>query len=120
MTYLLLVAVFVGIAAVVLAVARSRARVQGRSGPNLAAIGWSFAVLAVLTAVFDNLMIAADLVGYDEEHLVGLWIGRAPMEDFGYPAAVVLLMPALWHLLGARRASGSGDQAGAGAVEGRR
>lgn len=107
MTYLLLVAVFVGLAALVLAVVSACARAADRPGPHLAAIGWSFAVLAVLTAVFDNLMIAADLFGYDEEHLVGLRVGRAPVEDLGYPAAVVLLMPALWHLLGARRPSGA-------------
>ena len=121
MTYLLLVGIFVGIAAVVLAaVVRSRARAGGRSGPSLAAIGWSFAALTVLTAVFDNLMIAAGLVEYDEEQLVGLWIGRAPVEDFGYPAAVVLLMPALWHLLGGSRSSAIGDQVDSGAAEGRR
>ncbi len=99
MTYLLLDVVFVAVAAVAVLVAR-RARVA----PSLRAIGWTVAVLAVMTIVFDNLMIAAGLFEFADEHLVGLRFGRAPVEDLGYPLAVALLLPALWHLLGRRSA----------------
>ncbi|MFC5339074.1 prenyltransferase [Leucobacter denitrificans] len=53
-------------------------------------------VLVALTAVFDSLMIAADLFHYAPEHLVGVSIGLAPIEDFSYPLAGALLLPALW------------------------
>ncbi|MCU1431998.1 MAG: prenyltransferase, partial [Actinotalea sp.] len=54
----------------------------------------------LMTAVFDNLMIAAGLFEYGESKLAGLSIGLAPVEDLAYPLAGVLLLPALWHLLG--------------------
>ena len=110
MTYLVLDAVFVVIAGGVLLVARWRIRLTTdvapggrtpRTRPSGVAIAWTGVVLAVTTAVFDNLMIAAGLVAYDDEHLVGLYLGRAPVEDFGYPLAAAMLLPALWHLLGA-------------------
>lgn len=111
MTYLVLDVVFVAVAAVVLLVARRRTRrsadldVGGRpprTRPSGSAIAWTVVVLAVTTAVFDNLMIAAGLFEFADEHLVGLFVGRAPVEDVGYPVAAALLLPALWHLLGAR------------------
>ena len=60
-------------------------------------------VLVVLTAVFDSLMIAAGLFSYADEHLAGPAIGLAPIEDFAYPLAGALLLPALWTALRARR-----------------
>ncbi|MDO5511639.1 lycopene cyclase domain-containing protein [Corynebacterium sp.] len=54
------------------------------------------AVLLVLTAVFDNLMIWADLVGYGEQQRLGLHLGLVPVEDFFYPIFAALLIPALW------------------------
>lgn len=106
MTYLYLALVFVGVAAVVAVVARRRT-----GGPSFAAIGWTVLVLAVMTAVADNLMIAAGLFGFADEHLMGLFVGRAPVEDVSYPLAGALLLPALWHLLGRRgRAAAEADR----------
>ncbi|AZA10529.1 lycopene cyclase domain-containing protein [Corynebacterium gerontici] len=53
------------------------------------------ATLLLLTAVFDNLMIAAGLVGYGESQRLGLSIGLAPIEDFFYALAVALIVPAV-------------------------
>ena len=61
------------------------------------------AALLLLTAVFDNIMIALDFFHYAPEHLAGLSIGAAPIEDFAYPIAGALLLPACWHMLRARR-----------------
>ena len=97
MTYLYLAMVFIGVATTVALVARWRT-----GGPSVAAIAWSVVVLAVTTAVFDNLMISAELFDYAEEHLIGAYLGRAPVEDMSYPLAGALLLPALWHLLGRR------------------
>ena len=61
------------------------------------------AALLLLTAVFDSVMINAGLFTYPEEHLLGIRIGLAPIEDFAYPIAAVVLLPALWMLLRKRR-----------------
>lgn len=59
-------------------------------------------VLLVLTIVFDSLMIHADLFRYDESHLTGIRLLLAPVEDLAWPLVSVLLLPALWELLGPR------------------
>lgn len=56
-------------------------------------------VLAILTAIFDNVMIASGLFDYGGHTLTGLRVGLAPIEDFAYPAAAALLLPGLWMLL---------------------
>ena len=55
-------------------------------------------MLLVLTAVFDSVMIAAGLFGYSDGTRLGPAIGLAPIEDFAYPVAAVLLVPAVWTL----------------------
>jgi lycopene cyclase domain-containing protein len=66
----------------------------------LAAAGGTAAVVLVLTAVFDNLMIAAGLFTYAPGMISGAMVGLAPLEDFAYPVAAVVLLPAVWILLG--------------------
>lgn len=100
MTYLQLAACFVAAAAIA-GVALSIA-VRGR-GPRLGAAAVTAMTLLVLTAVFDTIMIASGLFHYSPDHLAGIHIGLAPIEDFAYPLAGVLLLPALWTALRARR-----------------
>ena len=69
----------------------------------LAAAGGAAVVVLVLTAVFDNIMIAAGLFSYAPGLISGVTVGLAPLEDFAYPVAAVLLLPSLWILLGERR-----------------
>jgi lycopene cyclase domain-containing protein len=57
--------------------------------------------MMLLTAVFDNAIIGFGLVDYDESLISGLRIGFAPIEDFAYTAAALLIIPALWHLMAA-------------------
>jgi len=64
--------------------------------------------LVVLTAVFDSLMIAADLFRYDSSALSGIRVLLVPVEDFAWPLVAVLLLPALWELLG--RGRGARDE----------
>jgi lycopene cyclase domain-containing protein len=52
--------------------------------------------MLILTAVFDNLIILAGIVGYDETKLMGISIGVIPIEDFAYTVVAVLLVPAIW------------------------
>ena len=94
MTYWLINIPFLLVAAVVWGVALGR-----RSSPR--ALPWliSAAVMMALTAVFDNAIIGSGLVAYDPELLSGIMVGVAPLEDFAYTAAALMLIPALWHLL---------------------
>ncbi|MFZ4895459.1 lycopene cyclase domain-containing protein [Plantibacter sp. Mn2098] len=76
---------------------------RGRTvGPWLLAVGVTLIVLLVMTAVFDNVMIGVGLVGYDPALISGAKIGIAPLEDFAYAIAAVVLLPSLWVLLARR------------------
>jgi lycopene cyclase domain-containing protein len=54
------------------------------------------ATLLVLTGIFDSLIIALHIVAYNPERILGLRIGKAPIEDFAYTIAASLLIPYLW------------------------
>lgn len=54
------------------------------------------AVLLVLTAVFDSLIVGLDLVSYNLAHILGVYIGRAPIEDFSYTITAAIIVPLLW------------------------
>lgn len=108
MTYLQLSACFVG-AAVIAAIALSIA--ARRRPAHLGAIAVTIVVLFILTAVFDTVMIATGLFHYSPDHLLGVHIGLAPLEDFAYPLAGAVLLPTLWAALRARRRSYSGTRA---------
>lgn len=92
MTYATLALPFVGLAVVVLVVA-AVVRRPGRRWWT--ATGLTLLALLVLTAVFDNVMIAADLFRYDDAITSGLTIGLAPLEDFAWPLAAGLGLPAV-------------------------
>ena len=94
MTYWLINIPFLLVAALVLGAALGRG-VAPRTLP------WaiSVAVMMTLTAVFDNAIIGTGLVAYDSELLSGVMIGLAPIEDFAYTAAALMMIPALWHVL---------------------
>lgn len=64
---------------------------------------WTVVHLCVLTAVFDTLMIAADLYVFDPSKILGVYIVGAPLEDFAYAIAAAVGMPVLWTVLGRRR-----------------
>ena len=97
MTYAGLVTVFLAIALVVLVVVVVVCR-PGRTW--WLATAATVVALAVLTVVFDSLMIALDLFRYDEGALSGVRLGLAPVEDLAWPVAAVGVLPALWLLLG--------------------
>lgn len=58
--------------------------------------------LLLLTAVFDNVLIGLSFVAYDTTKLLGFYIGNAPIEDFMYAILAVMIVPAVWHKLGAK------------------
>ena len=95
MTYPLIVIPFVAVTIIVtLATIR-----RPRFGRRMAASALTAVVLVILTAIFDNAMIAAGLIVYPEQHLSGLRIGLAPIEDFSYSLGAAFLVPAAFTLL---------------------
>ena len=56
--------------------------------------------MLVLTAIFDNLIIISKIVDYDPTKISGMMIGAAPIEDFFYTLAAVLIIPSVWTYLG--------------------
>lgn len=98
MTYWLINAAFLAVVALV-----AIAALLTRRSPRWAAVGLAAALVLVMTAVFDNLMIAVGLVAYAPEHISGAFIGIAPLEDFAYAIAAVIGLPSLWSLLGRKR-----------------
>lgn len=104
MSYLQLDLIFLAVAgavAIAAAVATQR-RPRSRRHHLVAAIGVAAAVTLLLTAVFDNIMIAIGLFTYEDDRLLGATVGRVPVEDFAYPLAAAILLPSLWILTGRR------------------
>ncbi|MDL5350606.1 lycopene cyclase domain-containing protein [Microbacterium sp. zg-YB36] len=85
--------------ALVTVVVTGASAVRPHFGRRMIASAVAAAVLVVLTAVFDNAMIAADLFTYPEDDITGIRIGLAPIEDFSYPVCAAFLVPAVWTLL---------------------
>jgi len=96
-TYWLINLPFLLVAAVVVGVALGR-RVAPRVLP------WTIAavVMMTLTAIFDNAIIGSGLVAYDRDLISGVMVGVAPVEDFAYTLAALMMVPALWHLFAPR------------------
>lgn len=89
-TYLILNVVFLFVVLLLL---------RPRRIPHLRAWFATLAVLLLLTAVFDNLIIHFDIVAYDVSKLLGVYVGSAPIEDFFYSLLAVFLIPIIWHRL---------------------
>ena len=102
MTYTLLNVVFLGIVAIV-----AIAAVVVRRAPRWRAVGLAAVLLLTLTAIFDNVIIGTGLVAYDVSLISGVFVGLAPIEDFAYTVAALVLLPAVWELL--RRAPSRQD-----------
>ena len=98
MTYWALNAIFLAAVAAV-----ALAAVLSKRAPRWRSVGLVLLVVLLTTAIFDNLMIAVGLVGYDEAKISGVFVGVAPLEDFAYALAAVVLLPCLWTLLEKRR-----------------
>jgi lycopene cyclase domain-containing protein len=94
MTYWLLNLPFLAVALLIAVAALLTRRAPRWRAVGLAAIG-----VLILTAVFDNVLVGTGIVGYDLALISGVFVGVAPIEDFAYAIAAVLLLPSLWSLL---------------------
>lgn len=59
-------------------------------------LSWVAVPLLALTVIFDNILTGLPIITYNQSLISGLSIGSAPIEDFMYTVAVVLLVPSLW------------------------
>ena len=95
MTYWLLNLPFLAVVALV-----AVAALLARRAPRWRAVGLTAVAVLLMTAVFDNVLVATGIVGYDAALISGVLVGVAPVEDFAYAIAAVVLLPSLWGLLG--------------------
>lgn len=63
----------------------------------------TLAGLLILTAIFDPIIIAFDIVAYDPTKLLGIYWFGAPIEDFFYALYAAAMVPLIWNKLGERR-----------------
>ncbi|HBB38782.1 MAG TPA: lycopene cyclase domain-containing protein [Candidatus Aquiluna sp.] len=94
MTYLLLTASVLAAAMIYFFLMRSYIA----SKPLVAAL----AVMLLITAIFDNVIIATGIVAYDEAKISGIKIGVAPIEDFAYTLVALLVVPTLFNFFRVR------------------
>ena len=94
MTYWLLNAAFLAVVALV-----AVAALLARRAPRWRIVGLAAIPLVILTAVFDNVLVGVGIVAYDPGRISGVRLGVAPVEDFSYAIAAVVLLPCLWSLL---------------------
>lgn len=52
--------------------------------------------MLLLTAFFDNLIVASGIVAYDPTKISGVMLGAVPIEDFAYTIAAVAIVPSVW------------------------
>ena len=94
MTYTLLNIVFLAVVALV-----AIAAIVVRRAPRWRAVGLAAVLLLTLTAIFDNVIIGTGIVACDDSLISGVLIGLAPIEDFAYTVAALVLLPSVWELL---------------------
>jgi lycopene cyclase domain-containing protein len=114
MSYWLLNAVFLAVVALVAVVA-----ILARRAPRWRAVGLAAIPLVFLTAVFDNILVGVRIVAYDPTRITGIHLGFAPIEDFSYVIAAVVLLPCLWTLLARPGVPSAGSASERGVRKGR-
>lgn len=73
-----------------------------RLRPGVPSKAWAVTLIVILllTLVFDNLLIYLGMFSYAPDKILGLYVWRAPVEDFMYALLAVILIPAVWRKLG--------------------
>ena len=99
MTYLVMSLPFIGVGIAAFLAGGVRARARGTAGGYLRTWAITTAALVLLTAVFDNVMMAAGLFDYGDRHTSGIRFGLMPVEDFLYPVVGAMLLGGAAELL---------------------
>lgn len=88
MNYVVLnILVLIALAAVLFV---ARVRIQWRI------TGVVLGILLLLTVIFDNVIIGAGLVAYVPQFISGVRLWLAPIEDFAYSIAAVMVVVLIW------------------------
>jgi len=87
-TYLIIDAVFIFVTVIVISIFNVKLDIKK--------IMIVTASLILLTTLFDNLLIGLHLYSYNPRLIIGLHIGRVPIEDFAYPIVAAIIVPWLW------------------------
>lgn len=53
-------------------------------------------LLVLLTIIFDNIMIYFEFFTYNSARILGIYIGKAPIEDLFYPIFAATIVPFIW------------------------
>lgn len=110
MTYWMLNAIFLAAVIATVLAATFVARRNRTEGIRWRAVALTGLILLALTALFDNVMIAIGLVDYNPAVTNPARLGVAPLEDFAYTVAAVLLLPAIWALASRRSPNHDGGR----------
>ena len=65
----------------------------------------TLALLLTMTALFDSIIVGLDIVGYNTDKILGIYIGHAPIEDFFYAVLAVIIVPVLWSKIPTKKGS---------------
>ncbi|WP_221584022.1 lycopene cyclase domain-containing protein [Microbacterium sp. G2-8] len=103
MTYLLMSIPFIVVGLIVFTVGAVHARGRGRLRAYLTGWAATTVCLAILTAIFDNVMMLAGFFDYGPGHTLGWRLGLMPLEDFLYPVVGALLLAGVRELLTSRQ-----------------
>lgn len=60
------------------------------------ALWYTFVIVLIMTALFDSIFIIFGLFEYNPDIILGVYIWKAPIEDFAYAVASVALVGLLW------------------------
>lgn len=60
------------------------------------ALWCTLAVVLLMTAVFDSIFILLGLFEYEPETILGIYLWKAPIEDFAYSIASVGIIGLVW------------------------
>ncbi len=61
-----------------------------------------FALLIVMTTLFDTYLTRMPIVGYNQDALLGVKLGTIPVEDYAYTIVLAFLPPSVWRKFGKR------------------
>ena len=111
MTYLWMDIAFLALASMIAQIGRGQVALRASVFAGLA--------LLLMTVVFDNAIIGAGIVAYDPDKILGVMLGLAPIEDFAYALAAILIVPAIWVALGRRSDRGGRGHGARGDVSDR-
>lgn len=62
-----------------------------------------FVSLIVMTAIFDSIIVGLSIVEYNQEKILGLSVGLAPIEDFFYAILAAIIVPVIWNRLNVKK-----------------